>query len=168
MQDPETQDAKTQDADPNVPAPPPSAEEAVTRVLTHIERQARRRDDGAAYDGLLAVPALPLEALAALGDLSRLDAPSAHAADALPWLLLTTDTGTIGLELCPFGPLALLSGDGTADTDPVAQALFESGLYPLFPALLDEAGNWHDHPLARWLFPRRLSDATALFETLRR
>lgn len=147
------------------PTTPQTAEEAVTRILTHLERQARRPDTDAAYDGLLAVPTLPVEALADLGDLSRAD--DRAPADALPSLLLTTGGGSIGLELCPFGPLVLLSGDGAADTDPLALALFESGLYPLFPADMDTFGSWHGHPLARWLFPRRLSDATALFETLR-
>jgi len=148
------------------PAKPQTAEEAVTRILTHLERQARRPDADAAYDGLLAVPTLPQDALADLGDLSRLD--DLAPADALPSLLLTTTAGgSIGLELCPFGPLVLLSGDGAADTDPLALALFESGLYPLFPADMDTFGSWHGHPLARWLFPRRLADATALFETLR-
>ncbi len=144
---------------------PQTAEEAVTRILTHLERQARRPSADAAYDGLLAVPTLPQEALAELGDLSRADdnAPP----DALPSLLLTTAGGSIGLELCPFGSLVLLSGDGAADTDPLALALLGSGLYPLFPADMDTFGSWHGHPLARWLFPRRLADATALFETLR-
>ena len=54
------------------------------------------------------------------------------------------------------------------DTDPVAQALLDAGLWPLFQNDLDGAGPWHGTPLAQWLFPRRLSDALALFDGLRR
>ena len=138
--------------------------EAVGRVLVHIERQAGRTNSEAAYDGLLALPELPLDTLAELGPLVRLpdDAP-----DSLPSLLLETGGGQVQIEFCPFGPLALLSSDGAADTDPLAGALYAAGLYPLFPADLDTAVPWHDSPLASWLFPRRLSQAFGLFETLR-
>ena len=140
--------------------------EAVGRVLVHIERQAGRASSEAAYDGLLNLPALPLDALAELGPLTRLDPP--NVPDALPSLLLDTGGGQIQIEICPFGPLALLSSDGVADTDPTAEALYEAGLYPLFPNDLDAVTLWHDAPLANWLFPRRVSQALSLFETLRR
>ena len=144
---------------------PQTTEEAVRLVLTHLERQAGRRDAGAAYEGLLRVPDLPLDALGALGPLTRLDDGAIQ--DALPSLLLETESGQVQIEICPFGPLALLSSDGQADTDPPASALHAAGLFPLFPADLDGTGQWHGHPLARWLFPTRLSQALALFETLR-
>ena len=147
------------------PAVPQTTEEAVRRVLTHLERQAGRADAGAAYEGLLLVSDLPLEALRELGPLTRLD--DGVSQDALPSLLLEAGGGQIQIELCPFGPLALLSSDGEADTDPAAGALHAAGLFPLFPADLDGAGPWHGRPLARWLFPTRLSQAFALFETLR-
>ena len=140
--------------------------EAVGRVLTHIERQAGRTRADAALEGLFALPELPLDALAALGPVTRLDPPGVP--DALPSLLLESGGGQIQLEVCPFGPLALLSSDGVADTDPLAEALYAAGIYPLFPNDLDAAALWHDAPLASWLFPRRLSHALALFETLRR
>ncbi len=154
-----------QNAPKGTPAVPQTTEEAVRLVLTHLERQAGRADAGAAYEGLLAVPDLPVDALADLGPLTRLD--DGAGKDALPSLLLDTGTGQVQIEVCPFGPLALLSSDGQADTDPPAQALHAAGLFPLFPADLDNAGPWHGHPLARWLFPTRLSGALALFETLR-
>ena len=139
--------------------------EAVGRVLTHLQRQAGRMDSDAAYDGLLALPDLPLDALAELGPLVRLDDGS--IADALPSLLLETGGGQVQIEVCPFGPLALLSSDGSADTDPLAEALYAAGIYPLFPADLDTAAPWHGAPLTHWLFPRRLAQAFKLFETLR-
>jgi len=142
-----------------------TAEEAVQQVLTHLERQAGRTDSDAAYGGLLLIPELPLEALSEFGSLTRLDDPA--SSDALPSLLLDTSGGQIQIELCPFGPLALLSSDGQADTDPPAQALHAAAIYPLFPADIDQSGLWHGQPLTRWLFPTRLSHALALFETLR-
>ena len=147
------------------PAVAQTTEEAVRLVLTHLERQAGRSDAGAAYEGLLLVPDLPLDALGELGPLTRLD--DGTTKDALPSLLLEIGGGQVQIEICPFGPLALLSSDGQADTDTVAQALHAAGLFPLFPADLDGAGAWHGHLLARWLFPTRLSQALALFETLR-
>ena len=142
-----------------------TAQEAVQQVLTHIARQAGRPDAAAGEDGLLAVPTLPMDALAALGPLSRLD----HSAGkgSLPSLLLETDFGPIQIELCPFGPLALLSTDGLADTDPTAQILHDAEIFPLFPADLDASGPWHGAPLTDWLFPHRLARALELFETLR-
>ena len=148
-----------------MPKPTQTMPEAVGRVLVHIERQAGRANADAAYDGLLNLPELPMDALTELGPLSRLDSPDVP--DALPSLLLETGGGQIQIELCPFGPLALLSSDGAADTDPLAGALYAAGLYPLFPNDLDAATLWHDVPLASWLFPRRLSQALTLFETLR-
>ena len=147
------------------PAVAQTTEEAVHLVLTHLERQAGRSDAGAAYEGLLLVPDLPLDALGELGPLTRQD--DGAVKDALPSLLLETGGGQAQIEFCPFGPLALVSSDGAADTDPIAQTLHAAGLFPLFPADLDGAGSWHGHPLARWLFPTRLSQALALFETLR-
>ncbi len=147
------------------PKPPRTSDEAVGQVLTHLERQAGRTDPSAAFDGLLRVPELPFAALTELGSLARLDDPA--NTDALPSLLLDTPTGQIQIEICPFGPLALLSSDGVADTDPLAGALYAAGIFPLFPADLDQSGPWHNAPLARWLFPHRLSAALALFETLR-
>jgi hypothetical protein len=143
---------------------PQTAEDALRLVLVHIERQAGRTDSEAAYGSLLAVPGLPLEALSELGPLTRLDTPGP---DSLPSLLLETGGGQVQIELCPFGPLVLLSSDGAADTDPLAQILHDSGLFPLFPADVDGGELWHGHPLARWLFPPRLSLALELFETLR-
>ncbi len=148
-----------------MPKPTQTMPEAVGRVLVHIERQAGRASPEAAYDGLLNLPELPMDALTELGPLSRLDPPDIP--DALPSLLLETGGGQIQIELCPFGPLALLSSDGAADTDPLAEALYAAGLYPLFPSDLDTAVPWHDASLANWLFPRRLSQALTLFETLR-
>ena len=162
-QDPAEETAVWQKGDGLPPAR--NAAEAVTRVLAHVERQAGRRTPEAAFDGLLAVPELPLSALADLGPLSRLDDPA--QADALPSLLLETESGPVQIEISPFGPLALLSSDGQADTDPVSALLVEAGLYPLFPADLDGMGDWHGHPLPRWLFSARLSAALSLFETLR-
>ena len=150
---------------PNPTKPTEAMPEAVGRVLVHIERQAGRTSSEAAFDGLLNLPELPLEALTELGPLTRLDPPDIP--DALPSLLLETGGGQIQIEVCPFGPLALLSSDGVADTDPLAEALYASGLYPLFPNDLDAVTLWHDAPLASWLFPRRLAHALALFETLR-
>ena len=127
------------DGDPKGAAPvPQTTEEAVRLVLTHLGRQAGRSDAGAAYDGLLRVPDLPLEALGELGSLTRLD--DGASKDALPSLLLETESGQLQIELCPFGPLALLSSDGQADTDPPASLLHAAGLFPLFPADLDGAG----------------------------
>ncbi len=111
--------------------PPQTSEEAVQRVLTHIERQAGRADSSAAFDGLLRVPDLPLDALTELGPLTRLG--DAGNADALPSLLLETSTGQVQIELCPFGPLALLTSNGEADTDPLALALYAAEIFPLFP-----------------------------------
>jgi hypothetical protein len=111
------------------------------------------------------VPEIPLSALGQIGALNRLDDPP--NADALPSLLLEARTGQAQIEVCPFGPLALLTSDGEADTDPVAQALLDAGIQPLFQNDLDGAGRWHGTPLARWLFPRRLADALALFDALR-
>ena len=147
------------------PAVAQTTEEAVHLVLAHLERQAGRADAGAAYEGLILVPDLPLDALGELGPLTRLD--DGTVKDALPSLLLETGGGQVQIEISPFGPLALLSSDGQADTDPVAQALHTAGLFPLFPADLDGGGAWHGHLLARWLFPTRLSQGMALFETLR-
>lgn len=144
---------------------PQTADDAVRLVLTHVERQAGRTDSEAAYAGLLLVPDLPIDALSELGPLTRLDDPA--GGDALPSLLLETGGSQVQIELCPFGPLALLSSDGSADTDPLAEALYAAGIFPLFPADLDHAGSWHDQPLTRWLFPHRLSHALELFETLR-
>ncbi|MGI4788908.1 MAG: hypothetical protein ACRYFS_08655 [Janthinobacterium lividum] len=139
--------------------------EAVGRVLTHLERQAGRTNSDAAYDGLLALPELPIDALGELGPLTRLN--GSGTSDSVPSLLLETGGGQVQIEFCPFGPLALLSSDGAADTDPIAEALYAAGLYPLFPADIDTALPWHDAPLASWLFPRRLTQAFQLFETLR-
>ena len=91
-------------------AAPKRPEEAVALVLTHLERQAGRTNAEAAYEGLLAVPDLPLDALAALGPLTRLD--DSASSDALPSLLLETESGQVQIELCPFGPLALLRPTG--------------------------------------------------------
>jgi len=149
-----------------MPKPTQTMPEAVSRVLAHIERQAGRINADAAYDGLLALPELPLDTLAELGPLVRLD--PAGIPDSVPSLLLETGGGQIQIEFCPFGPLALLSSDGAANTDPTAEALYTAGLYPLFPADLDTAAVlWHDATLSDWLFPRRLSQAFTLFETLR-
>lgn len=111
------------------------------------------------------MPTLPLDALAALGPLTRLD--NSAQGDSLPSLLVETESGPIQIEICPFGPLALLSSDGLADTDPASQILWDAEIFPLFPADLDTAGDWHGAPLADWLFPHRLTRALALFETLR-
>jgi hypothetical protein len=72
----------------------------------------------------------------------------------------------VQIEFCPFGPLALLTSDGNMDTDPIAQALVDADILPLFPGDLDSAGQWHGRPLGQWLFPRRLTDALTLLETL--
>ena len=139
--------------------------EAVQSVLAHIERQAKTAGQGE-YGDLMAVPEVPMGALAGLGTLQRLDDPA--NTQALPSLLLEDRRGQAQIEVCPFGPLALITSDGEMDTDPVAQALLDSDIWPLFQNDLDGAGPWHGAPLAQWLFPRRLSDALALFDGLRR
>ncbi|MBV9848908.1 MAG: hypothetical protein JO250_04390 [Armatimonadetes bacterium] len=135
------------------------------KVLAHIEARAKNADVASPYAGLMAVPELPLEALAGLGTLHRLDDPA--NAEALPSLLLGDRHGQAQVEVCPFGPLALITSDGEMDTDPLAQALLDAGIWPLFQNDLDGAGRWHGTPLGKWLFPRRLSDALALFDGLR-
>ena len=140
--------------------------DAVGRVLTHIERQAGRTSSEAAYDGLWDLREPPLDALTALGPLVSLP-PPVGVTDSLPSLLLETGGGQVQIEFCPFVPLALLLSDGVADTDPLAEALYAAGLYPLFPNDLDAVTLWHNSPLTSWLFPRRLSAALTLFETLR-
>ena len=142
-----------------------SPQEAVQKVLAHIEARAREVGPGNPYAGLVAVPELPMEALAGLGTLHRLDEPG--NAEALPSLLLEDRYGQAQVEVCPFGPLALVTSDGEMDTDPLAQALVDAGIWPLFPGDLDRAGRWHGTPLAQWLFPRRLADALALFDGLK-
>ena len=138
-------------------------QEGVKRVLAHIETQARQPEG---YDALLAVPELPLAALTQMGTLTRLTDPARP--NALPSLLLETETGgQTQMELCPFGPLALISSDGQMDTDSVAQALLDAGITPLFQGDLDAADKWHGAALADWLFPRRMADALALFDDLR-
>ena len=144
---------------------PASAQEAVQRVLAHIETRAKSADPAVPYQDLLAVPDLPWETLKGLGTLNRLDDGS--SADTLPSLLLDTKGGQAQVELCPFGPLALITSDGEADTDPLAQALLDAGIWPLFQNDLDGAGRWHGTPLARWLFPRRISEAFPRFDALR-
>jgi hypothetical protein len=139
--------------------------EAVQRVLAHIENRARYADSTDPFQGLVSFPEIPLEALETLGTLHRLDDP--QSTEALPSLLLETESGQVQIEICPFGPLALLTSDGDADTDPVAQALWDAEIWPLFQNDLDGAGHWHGAPLASWLFPRRLTDALALFDVLR-
>jgi hypothetical protein len=143
---------------------PATAREAVEKVLAHLASRAKTPQGGVPED-LFAVPELPLSELSQFGTLNRLE--DSASADVLPSLLLETSTGQMQMEICPFGPLALITSDGEADTDPPAQALRDAGLWPLFQNDLDSAGHWHGMPLARWLFPRRLSDALALFETLR-
>ena len=106
-----------------------------------------------------------MTALAEIGPLTRLDSPAQR--DTLPSLLLESLSGQAQIEVCPFGPLALVTPDGDIDTDPIAQALADAGILPFFPADLDSAGHWHEAPLAQWLFPRRLSAALKLFDTLR-
>lgn len=139
--------------------------EVVEQVLTHIERTARQTTPEAPYDGLLRLPELPMTALAEIGPLTRLDSPAQR--DALPSLLLESDSGQAQIEVCPFGPLALITSDGDMNTDPIAQALSEADILPLFPGDIDTAGRWHGTPLGQWLFPRRLSDALQLFDALR-
>ncbi len=117
------------------------------------------------YDNLMALPELPMEALAGLGTLYRLD--DGANADALPSLLLEDRRGQAQVEFCPFGPLALITSDGEMDTDPLAQTLLDAGVWPLFQNDLDGSGKWHETPISKWLFPRRLSDALALFDGLR-
>ena len=142
-----------------------SSHDAVQNVLAHIEAQARNADVEAPYGKLMAVPELPMETLTGLGTLNRLEDPA--NADALPSLLLEDRRGQAQVEICPFGPLALITSDGEMDTDPLAQALLDAGVWPLFQNDLDGAGKWHGTPLGKWLFPRRLSDALALFDGLR-
>lgn len=144
---------------------PESPLEVVQKVLTQIEARAKEANPDAPYDGLLAVPELPMEALTGLGTLHRLD--NHTQAGTLPSLLLEDRRGQAQVEVCPFGPLALITSDGEMDTDPLAQTLLDAGVWPLFQGDLDSAEQWHGTPLARWLFPQRLSDALALFDSLR-
>ena len=139
---------------------PETPAEAVERVLQHLESYARASRAGRSYDGLLVPPDLPLEAL---GALTRLDDAGQ---DALPSLLIETATGQAQIEVCPFGPLVLITSDGDMETDVVAQAFLDAGVAPLFPGDLDDTGEWHGAPLQRWLFPRRLSAALALFDAI--
>ena len=141
-----------------------SAQEVVQRVLAHIDSIAKAPHSN--YDGLLAMPDLPMKALSELGDLNRLD--DALNAGALPSLLLEDRRGQAQVEVCPFGPLALITSDGEINTDPLAQTLLDAGIWPLFQSDLDLAEKWHGTPLAQWLFPRRLSDALVLFDSLHR
>lgn len=136
-----------------------TAPQAVQTVLERLENRARQADYYIA--GLLDIPILPMDALAEAGTLARMDSPN-----GLPSLLVESPSGQCQIEISPFGPLALISSDGDMNTDAVAQALQDADITPLFPGDLDSAGEWHDHPMARWLFPRRLSDALALIETL--
>ena len=140
-------------------------QEAVQKVLAHIEARAKNADPAAPYEDLMAVPEIPLESLGQLGILNRLDDPS--SAGTLPSLLLEDGRGQAQVEVCPFGPLALITSDGEMNTDPLAQTLLDAGVWPLFQSDLDLAEKWHGTPLARWLFPRRLPDALALFDGLR-
>lgn len=134
-----------------------TAPQAVQAVLGRLENGAGQAD----YSDLLNVPELPLDLLAEVGTLTWMENPG-----GLPSLLIETPTGQAQIEVSPFGSLALISGDGGMNTDPVAQALGEAGITPLFPGDLDAAGEWHGNPMGRWLFPRRLSDALALFDAL--
>ncbi len=142
-----------------------TAFEAVQKTLAHIERQAQHADADFPYDHLLRPPDLPMDALADTYALTRLDDPA--SADALPSLLVDAGGAQAQVELCPFGPLALITTDGDMDTDPLARTLLDAGITPLFPHDLDAAGDWHGAPLARWLFPARLADALARFDALR-
>lgn len=137
-------------------------QEAVKLTLAHIEAQARLSEG---YETLLAVPELPGAALNELGTLTRLDDPS-HP-NALPSVLLEKDGKQAQIELCPFGPLVLITSDGDLNTDPLAQALLDAEITPLFPGDLDAAQPWHGSSLADWLFPRRVTDALALVDDLR-
>lgn len=128
-------------------------------ALERLEKHARQADDSPA--DLLDVPLLPMDALAEAGTLARMDSPN-----GLPSLLVESPSGQCQIEICPFGPLALISSDGDMNTDAIAQALQDAGITPLFPSDLDAAGEWHGHPMSRWLFPHPLSDALALIETL--
>ena len=134
-----------------------TAPQAVQAVLTRLETNAAQTN----YAELLDVPELPLDALADAGALTRLENPG-----GLPSLLIESPSGQAQIEVSPFGPLALISSDGGMNTDAVAQTLADAGLTPLFPGDMDAADPWHGHPIARWLFPRRLSDALALVDTL--
>ena len=136
---------------------------AVERVLQHIEQ--RRAAPSGDYEGLIRLPALPMTALAEIGPVTRLE--SSVQRDALPSLLLESASGQVQIEVCPFGPLVLLTSDGNVDTDPIAQALLDADILPLFLGDLDSAAKWHGASLGQWLFPRRLSDALKLFDTLR-
>ena len=145
---------------------PETPAEAVERVLLHIEARAKVSRATNSYDGLLAPPDLPLVALEALGTLTRLDDDSAGQ-DTLPSLLIETTTGQAQIEVCPFGPLVLITSDGDMETDAVAQAFLDAGIAPLFPGDLDDAGEWHGAPLQLWLFPRRLAAVLARFDTVK-
>jgi hypothetical protein len=143
--------------------------ETVEQILNQIERKARHADADAPYHALIDLPELPIQALSELGLLWRLDdLVQTGAEDTLPSLIVGVGrNGQVQIELCPFGPLALIVSNGDVDTDPVALVLVDAKITPLFPGDLDQAGQWHDRPLGQWLFPRRLSDAFALFDTLR-
>lgn len=140
-----------------------TAQERIQKVLKRIEEGARQGEAEVAYADLFQVPELPLSALADVGTLTRLEGPSG----TLPSLAVENGSGQAQIEVSPFGPLALVSSDGEMNTDPIAQALLDAGITPLFPGDLDQAAPWHGTPLGRWLFPRRLPDALALFEGLR-
>ena len=141
-----------------------TVQEAVEKTLKHIQAEAKRRTTEYAYDTLFAIPELPTEAFGEIGAVTALESGDS---DILPSLLLEVNGGQTQIELCPFGPLALLSSDGVIDTDPFAQALSDAGIAPLFPADLDNADEWEGAPLGAWLFPHRLSDALTRFDALR-
>lgn len=137
--------------------------EAVKRVLAHIERQAKNAVP-VDYNTLLAFPDVPADILREHFGVFSLGADGNP--DRLPSLLIEAPDGQAQLELCPFGPLVLITPDGGMDVDVLAQTLLDAGLFPLFPADVDGFGAWHDVPLARWLFPARLSAALSLFDSL--
>jgi hypothetical protein len=139
--------------------------DVIQTVLARIEQRARQADQDDPYKDLLALPELPMDALRELGTLTRGD--MGHETGALPSLVLESSSGLAQIEVCPFGPLALISSDGDMNTDPVAQTLMDAEITPLFPGDLDGAALWHGAPLSRWLFPRLLRDALALFDELR-
>ncbi len=141
-----------------------NAFQAVQAVRAHIETRARQADAENPYEGLLALPELPMDALAELGTLTRAESDDPGA---MPSLLVENPSGQAQIELCPFGPLALITSDGDMNTDPLAQTLLDAEIAPIFPGDLDAAGSWHGSPLSRWLFPRRLRDALTLFDGLR-
>ena len=133
--------------------PPKNAAEAVTRVLTHVERQAGRRTSEAAFDGLLAVPGTPLDGPRKTSARCRAWTTRPRPTPCPPCCFETDSPARSRSRSAPSARSPCCPPTARPTPTPVSALLYEAGLYPLFPADLDGLGDWHDRPLPRWLFP---------------